>query len=105
MKLFIRVGVPDLLEGVFSYQKYKFRNIMEGLGRENVGIFYSVGMHVYSTFWYTLWKLYITLYIIFPDFGILYQEKSGNPGSEVNVTESLCTVCVCTYLMNIGDLM
>jgi hypothetical protein len=33
-----RLVLPD---GIFAYQKSRFGNIFEGLGIENVGIFYS----------------------------------------------------------------
>jgi hypothetical protein len=54
---------------------------MEGLEMENVGIFYG-HLECNSAIWYMLWpfgKLVIIWYIS-PRFGILYQEKSGNPG-------------------------
>jgi hypothetical protein len=50
---------------------------------EIAGIFY--GHLVYFTvFWYILWQFGNALVIweIFPRFGILCQEKSGNPGSD-----------------------
>jgi hypothetical protein len=30
-----------LPDGIFSYQKYQFGYILEGLGKENVGVFYD----------------------------------------------------------------
>jgi hypothetical protein len=32
---------PGLLDGIFSYQKSQFGYILEGLGMQNVGIFYD----------------------------------------------------------------
>jgi hypothetical protein len=51
----------------------------------DVGIFYA--HWVYSTaIRYNVWQSDIFLFIwyIFPRFGILYQEKSGNPGQDGN---------------------
>jgi hypothetical protein len=58
----------------FSDQKSKFGYILEDLGMENVGIF-SVHLEYFTTIGYILWSL-----VNFKSFGILYQEKSGNPG-------------------------
>jgi hypothetical protein len=57
---------------------------LEGLATEVVGIFY--GHLVYFTaplvyfvaFWYILWLFGVC---IFPRFGMLHEEKSGNPGA------------------------
>jgi hypothetical protein len=37
--LLTKAGLTD---GILSYQKSKFRQIMEGLGMENVGIFLAI---------------------------------------------------------------
>jgi hypothetical protein len=52
----------------------------------NVGIFY--GHLVYSTaIWYTLWTygIFVVIWYIFPRFGMLYREKSGNPVHQTNL--------------------
>jgi hypothetical protein len=52
---------------------------------EDVGIFY--GRLVYSTaIWYILWPFGILFgYLVhFSRFGMLYREKSGNPGPELS---------------------
>jgi hypothetical protein len=54
---------------------------LEGLALENLGIFY--GHLVYFTaIGNILWHLvyFVVIWYIFPRFGILDQEKSGNPG-------------------------
>jgi hypothetical protein len=38
-KRFLFGYTPGLPDGLFSYQKYQFGYILEGLGMENVGIF------------------------------------------------------------------
>jgi hypothetical protein len=48
---------------------------------ENVGIFCPFGLFYshwkyFTAIWYVLWS-----FGIFPRFGMLYQETSGNPGS------------------------
>jgi hypothetical protein len=63
--------VPD---GLFSYQKSQFGYILEGLGMENVGIFYGPLVH-FTAIWYVFVIWYIS-----SCFGMLCQEKSGNPG-------------------------
>jgi hypothetical protein len=48
---------------------------------ENIGIFYG-RLEYFTALWCTLWlfgNVLVILYII-PVFGILCQEKSGNPG-------------------------
>jgi hypothetical protein len=48
---------------------------------EGVGIFYAHLVH-FTVFCYILWTFGIVCgnWYIFSSFGILYQEKSGNPG-------------------------
>jgi hypothetical protein len=66
-------GLPD---GLFSNQKNKFGLIF---ALEDVGIFY--GNLCFNVFCYVLWKFGIVRWnlVYFSRFGILYQEKSGNP--------------------------
>jgi hypothetical protein len=47
---------------------------------ENAGIFYGQ-MEYFTVFWYMLWPLgnVVVIWYIFPRFGLLCQEKSGNP--------------------------
>jgi hypothetical protein len=52
--------------------------IWEGLVVEAVGIFYSHLVN-FPAIWYILWPIDI----FFPRVGILHQEKSGNPGSDL----------------------
>jgi hypothetical protein len=53
---------------------------LEGLALEDVGIFYGHLVH-FMVFCYILWTLGIVPgnLVYFSRFGILYQEKSGNP--------------------------
>jgi hypothetical protein len=46
---------------------------------ENVGILYAPLEYVMAI-WYSLWS-FVVIWHIFPRFGILCQEKSGDPGS------------------------
>jgi hypothetical protein len=62
-----------LPDGIFSNQKSLFGEILEGLAMGVVGIFYGNLVH-FTTIWYSLWPSGI-----FFRFGMLYQEKSGNP--------------------------
>jgi hypothetical protein len=72
-----QAGLPD---GVFSKQKSKFGSILEGLRMENIGIFY-VHLEYFTAIWYNLWPFgnVDAFWYIFPRFGILCLEKSGNP--------------------------
>jgi hypothetical protein len=53
---------------------------MEGLGMENVAL-YSGHFEYFMTIGYIYWAFgnFVVIWYIFPRFGILYQEKSGNP--------------------------
>jgi hypothetical protein len=53
---------------------------LEGLATEDVGIFYGHFIH-FTVFCYILWTFGIIRgnLVCFSRFGILYQEKSGNP--------------------------
>jgi hypothetical protein len=61
-----------LPDGIFLNQKSRFGQILEGLAMESAGILY-VHLVYFMDVWY-----------IFPRFGVLYQEKSGNPDFEIN---------------------
>jgi hypothetical protein len=69
-----------LPDGILSNQKSQFGKILEGLAMEDVGIF--------MTFLSILWPNgsfnghlvhFVAIWYIFPLFGILHREKTGNP--------------------------
>jgi hypothetical protein len=71
-----------LPDGLFSNQKSNFLKILEGLAMEDVGMFYGrlVPCTVFVMFdWHLVY--FVVIWYIFSRFGILYQEKSGNPES------------------------
>jgi hypothetical protein len=70
--------VPDRL---FSYQKSLFGYIFEGLGKENVGIFYD-HLENFTATWCIFDSLvqFVVIRYIFPVLVCLDQEKSGSPG-------------------------
>jgi hypothetical protein len=72
---------------MFLNQKSKFVLILEGLAMEHVGIFYGHLVH-FTVFCYILWTFGIVCgnLFYFSRFGILYQEKSGNPVSYDNIS-------------------
>jgi hypothetical protein len=76
----MRSGLPD---GIFSNQKYQFGSILEGLGMGKVGILFGHLENI-TSIWYILWPFgyLVAIWYIFPRFGILCQEKSGNPGRD-----------------------
>jgi hypothetical protein len=64
---------------------------------ENVGIFYVRLEHL-TAIWYTSWSFgnVAIFWYIFHHFGILCQEKSGNPVYEYQITLSLsCLMFLC----------
>jgi hypothetical protein len=71
-----------LPDGIFFKPKIPFGRISEGPGMENVGIFH--GHFEYLTaLWYIVWP-FVTFcgrLVHFFHFGMLHQEKSGNPDS------------------------
>jgi hypothetical protein len=64
----MEAGLPD---GIIINQKYIFGKILEGLAMADVGIFYVLRPLGICMIW---------PFGISPPFGMLYQEKSGNPG-------------------------
>jgi hypothetical protein len=65
---------------IFSNQIFQFVQILEGLGKESVCIFY--GQLEYITAIWSILGPFVNLMVIgyiFPRFGTLHQEKSGNP--------------------------
>jgi hypothetical protein len=69
-----------LPDGIFSYQKSQFGYILEGPGIEIVGIV-SVHFEYLRPFgiFYDHLVILCPFGIFYPCFGILYQDKSGNP--------------------------
>jgi hypothetical protein len=69
-------GLPD---GIFSNQKSIFWEILEGTAMGDVGICHLVH---FTTVWYILWPsgIFYGHLLCFPRLGVLYQEKTGNPG-------------------------
>jgi hypothetical protein len=69
-----------LPDGLFSNQKSKFGQIWEGLAMEDVGVFCRHLVH-FRFYCYILWTFGIVRgnLAYYSSFGILYQEKSGNP--------------------------
>jgi phosphatidylglycerophosphate synthase len=73
-------GLPD---DIFSDQKSKFGQILEALAMKDVGVhilwtcrlFYSHCVYL-KTF-----GICCVFLVYFSRFGMLYQEKSGNPGA------------------------
>jgi hypothetical protein len=47
--------------------------ILQGLAMDDVAIFYD-----HFGLFYGHWKYFMVIWYIFPRFGMLYQEKSGN---------------------------
>jgi hypothetical protein len=70
-----------LPDGIFSNQKSRFGQILEGLAMEDVGVFY-VHLVYFMAIWYILWPfgIFYACFKYIPRFGELYQEKSGIPG-------------------------
>jgi hypothetical protein len=60
---------------------------LEGLGIENLGIFYDHCTY-FGVLWFILWPLHIFwgYLVYFTSFSMLYQEKSGNPGSNLKIS-------------------
>jgi hypothetical protein len=67
----------------FKNQKFNFGYILKGLGMENVGLFYVSHLAYFKAVWYILCPSgkFCVIWHTFPRFGILHQEKSGNPGA------------------------
>jgi hypothetical protein len=67
-------GLPDC---IFLFKNLQFGYIWEGLGVAM--LVYNVQMEYLTAIWYILWRLG-NFMAIWYQFGILCQEKSGNPG-------------------------
>jgi hypothetical protein len=70
-----------LPDGLVSYQKSQFGYILEGLGKENVGIFYD-HLEYFTALWCMLWPFGTVCghLVHFSCFGMCGTKKSGNPG-------------------------
>jgi hypothetical protein len=71
-------GLPD---GLFSNQTSKFGYILEGLAMEDVAVFYGHAWSILRSFvrFYGHLAQFVVIWYTLSRFGILYQEKSGNP--------------------------
>jgi uncharacterized membrane protein len=69
-----------LPDGFFLNQKSQFGNILEGLDGKML-IYFSAFRNILRTFgiFYYYLVLFVFIWYIFSGFGIVYQEKSGNP--------------------------
>jgi hypothetical protein len=72
-----------LPDGIFSNQNCQFGYILEGLAIEEHSTFYGHWVY-FAAIWYILlpFGIFNVSLVYFPCFGILYQEKSGNPVGE-----------------------
>jgi hypothetical protein len=59
---------------IYVHAKIPILYILEGLGMKNVHII-SGNLESFTAIWYILWPFGI----LFPQFGILYRDESGNP--------------------------
>jgi hypothetical protein len=74
--LAVEPGLPD---GVFSHQKSRFGYISESLGMKKVGILYGHLEYIVAILHIKRIGHLWSFGTLFPRFGILYQEKYGNP--------------------------
>jgi hypothetical protein len=97
----IKPGLPD---GKVSYQNYQTGYIWEVHGMENIGIF-NVPLEYFNAIFYILWPfgVFVSIWNIFPRFGILYQEKSGNPASSGDDKIFLIDIGNCGTLYSNAD--
>jgi hypothetical protein len=66
----------------FQTKNSNLGKFLEGLRMENAGIFYGLWEN-FTVIWYIL-CVFGKVVVIFPRFGILCQEKSGNPATHVS---------------------
>jgi hypothetical protein len=73
----MKTGLPD---GLFSNQNYQFGKNFQGLRLENVDILYG-HFEYCRTFgiFYDHLAHCVFIWYIFSGFGVMHQEKSGNP--------------------------
>jgi hypothetical protein len=78
----MQVHISRVARWSISYQKCQFGNVLDGPGLENVGMFYGHLVYFMAN-WYTYFKSYlvhfVAILVYFNRFGMLCQEKSGNP--------------------------
>jgi hypothetical protein len=91
VKIVITLNPAGLPDGWFSKQKSNFGLILEGLAMEDDGIFYGHLVH-FTVLCYILWTFGIVSgnLVYFSRFGILYREKSGNPGPQAQTLHTTC---------------
>jgi hypothetical protein len=84
-----RQGSSGLPDGILAYQKSQFLYISENLGAEILGKFYFhvVFFGYLVEFTYCNLACIVVIWYIISLFGMLYHEKSGNPGA---VSKFLC---------------
>jgi hypothetical protein len=81
INLWLYLSTAWLPDGIFSNQISQFGLILEGLGMKNNGTLYGRLEYVTAIFYILgLFGNLVVSWYIFPHFGTLYQEKSGNPG-------------------------
>jgi hypothetical protein len=73
----------------FQTQNPNFGYILVGLAMEYLGTFYDHLVY-FTAFGNILWSFDILCghLVYFPRFGILYQEKSGNPGTRAKKNQA-----------------
>jgi hypothetical protein len=75
---------PGLPDGIFSDQKSEVGYILEGLLIEDVGIVYVPLVYCWPFGIFCGHLVYIIVFVYtFSRFGMLYREKSGNPGFQL----------------------
>jgi hypothetical protein len=88
---------PSLQQGCqmvyFETKKFLFGYILQGLDMENFGTFYG-RLEYITAMRYILWPFgnLVAVWHIFPRFGILHHDKSGNPGLQ----SGLFKICLLT---------
>jgi hypothetical protein len=57
----------------------------------------DVGIYVLGQFeiYFSHFLHFMVIWYIFPRFGKLHQEKSGNPGAGIDIQEKIC--CSCSF--------
>jgi hypothetical protein len=77
-----RGSIPGLPDGLFSNPKSQLWLNLEGLGMENVVIFFD-HLEYFAAIWYNIWPFGIVCghLVYFYVLVCLEQEKSGNPGA------------------------
>jgi hypothetical protein len=68
---------PGLPDGLFSNQKSKFGRALEW----KMPVFFMTILECFTVIWHILWPFgnVVVIWFIFPRFGILCREISGNP--------------------------